>query len=76
MLESVRSIMPAHVRELFLESKLIFKDIDMSIQRIDQGGEETTYRNVGVNYYFDIWPADVVACDEGVNIRGYTEEII
>lgn len=74
MLDSVRSIMPAHVRELFLESKLIFKDIDMSIQQINQGGEETSYRNVGVNYYFDLWPADVVATDEGVNIRGYTEE--
>lgn len=74
MLDSVRTIMPAHVRELFLESKLVFKDIDMSIQAVNQGGEETTYRNVGFNYYFDLWPADVVETDEGVNIMGYTEE--
>lgn len=72
MLESVKSIMPIHVRELFLESRLVFKDIDMSIQTINQGGEETSYRNVGFNFWFDLWPADVIATDVGINVNGYT----
>lgn len=74
-LDAIKSIMPIHVRELFLESKLIFKDIDMAIEEINQEFEEISYRNVGVNYYYDLWPADVVSTDVGINVRGYTQEI-
>lgn len=71
----IKEIMPIHVRELYIELNLDI-EIDMSIDHIECFGEEESWRNVGFNYRYDLWPADVVPCDTGVNINGTTEEIV
>lgn len=69
IIEKIKEIMPIHVRELYIE--LEFKiDVDMAMDSQEHFGTEESYRTVGMNYRFDLWPSDVVPTDVGLNVRG------
>lgn len=74
IVEKITEIMPIHVRALYIELRIEI-EVDMAVEEINCLAEETSYNNVGFNHRFDLWPADVVPLDIGVNVGGYVDEI-